>query len=114
MGLNDTKPAPKGKQFNPFSITNPIYAPRGGKLNSSKQIIVKSDVTPDAGEDETEDEGPGVSGKYVSEEFEQCMDIEELKSLLNPKQVDNINNRDNNIVDLNDVAQTCEDLAIDG
>jgi len=88
VGLNKRKRDEKGKQYNPFSVREPMYAPKDQRV-ASKVIEAKK-------------EKPRVSKNYISEEIKQCPNLNEGKR---KKKVDYTEE---------DIMKSCLDLAIDG
>jgi transcription elongation factor Elf1 len=89
-GFHGFQPDPKGKQQNPYSTNKPMYVERGGPMvpmaDNNKEIKTAKKI-------------PKVKDEWISEEFKQ---------LKRPKR------KNNDVIDIDEIEQTCKDLAIDG
>jgi hypothetical protein len=109
QGMQQNRPDPRGKQYNPFSMDNPMAIPHNQALASedvlydshSKKIIVLSKTK---------------TQKEIQKELEEQEEIfedektfksEEFKQLSDPFDKRNTNSD-------NDIEQTCDDLEILG
>jgi len=92
--LTKFTPEPKGKQYNPYSIKNPVFIPQNTPLMSFNYNKIK----------EAKKNKIKTKDVYVSDEIKQLPDLEEIIQRKNKKNVDNFI----------DVTDTCNDLAIDG
>lgn len=102
IGINEHKPDDKGKQYNPFSINNPMFAPKGLPMVSfNRKKILESQLTTRKRDRKMK----RVRDTFLSKEIKQCPDLSEINS----------RRKKNKVVDnLEDITKSCEDLAIDG
>lgn len=88
-GLYNHQRDEKGKQFNPYSIHNPMLIQKDRALNAATNtdVLIAKKKKPIKVKDE-----------FVSEEIKQCLN----------------KRKSNEIIDKEDVMRSCVDLAIDG
>jgi len=103
IGFHDRTPDKPGKQYNPFSTNNPMYTERGGPLvmapASSKNNVKISQKIKKV-------KLPRVNEYYKSEEFKQMDNPTEYSGRKYKKKNDTYN--------VDEINNTCNDLAIDG
>jgi hypothetical protein len=93
VGLNKSRPDDKGKEYNFFSLRDNLFIQPGQQLaadNKENILIAKKQK------------------EYISDEFKQCPDMDEIKDVRMDKVRKPVDKLDNT------VDNSCQDLAIDG